>query len=107
MNITIPFSEEMIIAAIYGDKLCTSRREKKGEIGDVFCLVSPRDKTKHLFKIVDIQNHSLAYISDRLYRLEGVETPFEFIELWKSLHRGHYNAGKIMYVHFFKGVINE
>lgn len=99
-EVFIPFSQEMADKAISGNKLCTSRREIKGMIGDTFKI---REKT---FKIVDIEKFKLGFITEKFYKIEGVETPFEFIDLWKSLHRGHYNPESEMYVHFFAVVID-
>jgi hypothetical protein len=96
----IPFSKEMVRAVFCGCKVCTSRREQKGGIGDVFYITSD-DQTRCKFRIVDVQQHTLGFITEKLYLQEGTASPQEFESLWRRLHRGHYDPNKIMYVHWF------
>ena len=100
-DITIPFSWNMARAAIEGYKVCTSRSDQKGEIGDTFFIVHPDAKKTCDFRIIDIKELPLSYITGALYRQEGCKTSREFIDLWKSLHRGHYRPDKEYFVHWF------
>jgi hypothetical protein len=96
--VEIPFSKVMAKAALDGRKVCTSRSEVKGDLGDTFMIEGKE------FRIVDIQRHRLISVTSILFRQEGVNTPEEFEELWKSLHRGHYNGSNMVFVHFFARV---
>ncbi|TSA54938.1 MAG: hypothetical protein D4R45_03245 [Planctomycetaceae bacterium] len=90
-----PFSPAMRDAVLNGKKLCTTRYEKKGEIGDYF----PVDDV--LFQIVDIWHAPLYVVHQLLYRLEGTDSPEAFEKLWRGLHRGHFSTGKEYWIHFF------
>jgi len=81
-----------------GKKCCTTRSKKYGEIGDVFYV------GKGLYKIIEIEPATLGYVTSNYYRQEGCDTTEEFIELWKSLHRGNYSPTKSYFVHFFGNV---
>jgi uncharacterized protein YhfF len=100
-EITIPFSWDMARAAIEGYKVCTSRSDQKGEIGDTFCIIHPDTKKTCDFRIIDIKELPLSHITGALYRQEGCETSDSFIELWKDLHQGHYAQYSEYFVHWF------
>jgi hypothetical protein len=97
-EVTLPFNEEMRRAIREGKKVCTSRSEKKGEIGDWFTLDG------RIFRIVDIQFRMLGWIRDTMYRLEGFDSPEAFETLWRKIHRGHFTEGKVYTVHYFAAV---
>ena len=96
--VEIPFSKVMVKAVLEGRKVCTSRSEVKGDLGDTFMIA---DKE---YRIVDIQRHRLISVTSMLFRQEGTNSPEEFEELWKSLHRGHYNGSAFVQTHFFAAV---
>jgi len=111
-QIEIPFSREMAIAAIDGRKIATTRSEKKGEIGDTFWFEDPRREGEEWmmkyggqFRLIDIRKVDLDFAKHHCYLLEGVETPAEFEEVWRSLHRGHFTIGKTYFIHFFARVV--
>lgn len=56
-----------------GKKICTTRDEQKGEIGDTFIV---RDR---LYRIVGIEYDELEYL-EAWHLLEGFETPEQFID---------------------------
>jgi len=111
-QIEIPFSREMAIAAIDGMKITTTRSEKKGEIGDTFWFEDPRrDNEERMvkyggqFRIIDIHFVGLGTVKSDYFLLEGCASPEEFERVWRSLHRGHFTAKKLYYIHFFARVV--
>ena len=111
--IEIPFSYEMAVAIIDGKKVATTRREAKGQIGDMFLIQDPRydpngwtaERHRHLFRLIEIMNVGLVTARDFYFRLEGFDSPEAFEETWRSLHRGHFTTGKLYYIHFFGRVV--
>ena len=95
IHVSIPFSPPMASAAIEGMKCCTSRSKKYGSPGDFFAINGA------IFRLIDVQLHSLNYIKTRLYRVEGFNSPEAFEHGWRQLHRGHYIPEKTYFVHFF------
>ncbi len=93
--IVIPFSREMGRAILEGRKICTTRKEKMGEVGDYF-IVSGK-----AYRIVWIEWVTLETVRDHLYALEGCGSPAEFEALWKRLHRGHFSGEKVYHLHWF------
>lgn len=71
--INLKFSPEMESLIIQGKKICTTRDEQKGEIGDTFTV---RDR---LYRIVGIEYDEIEYI-EAWHLLEGFETPELFVE---------------------------
>lgn len=106
-NIEIPFSRDMAIAAIDGDKVATTRSEPKGEIGDEFGIRDPRMKGEEYvpaishFRLLEILAVDLITVRDLYFRLEGFDSPAAFEKTWRALHRGHFTTGKLYYMHFF------
>jgi len=111
--IEIPFSYEMAVAIIDGKKVATTRREAKGQIGDVFNIELVRDdvlrgipvKRCLTLRIIEIMAVDLETVRDLYFRLEGFDSPEAFEETWRSLHRGHFTTGKLYYIHFFGRVV--
>lgn len=93
--ISIPFSPEMASAAVDGIKCCTSRSKPYGQAGDIFQVNGAQ------FRLLDVQIHSLNYIRNRLYRVEGFCSPEAFEHTWRQLHRGNYIPEKTYFVHYF------
>ena len=98
-----PFSREMAIAAIGGWKVATTRSEAKGQIGDVFGIISPENRfdTFPTFRILEIMAVDLLTVRDLYFRLEGFDSPEAFEKTWRALHRGHFTPGKLYYMHVF------
>jgi hypothetical protein len=95
-EIDIQFSDEMAEAALNGQKICTTRSERKGEIGDTFQILGAK------FILIDIWPATwITYVRDDLYRLEGCESPEEFERIWRALHRGRFKTNKDYVIHFF------
>lgn len=83
MNKKLPFnkwSEERIAA---GRKWCTSRSK-----------VYSDPRVQWVTKV------PLHIVRDFLYAAEGADSPEEFEQVWRSLHRGHFKEANNVYVHF-------
>ena len=110
-TIEIPFSYEMAVAIIDGEKVATTRREAKGQIGDTFTVEEPRphvraqQRHEPTFRLIEIMNVGLVTARDFYFRLEGFDSPEAFEKTWRSLHRGHFTTGKLYYIHFFGRVV--
>jgi len=101
-QILIPFSREMAIAVMKGEKVATTRSERKGEIGDWFAVLDPDER--HMsgdFNLIEIMAVDLETVAQLYFRLEGFDSPEAFRATWRKLHRGHYTTGKLYYIHFF------
>lgn len=105
-TIEIPFSREMAIAAIDGQKIATTRSERKGEISDTFEITDPR--WTHMpcvrpagFVLIEIMAVDLETVKNLYFRLEGFDSPEAFEKTWRALHRGHFTTGKLYYMHVF------
>ena len=115
-EIDIPFSREMVIAAIEGRKIATTRSEPKGKVGDVFQIENPNFDEDNIidrmwsypratFCLIDIFSVDLTVVKQQYYRLEGFDSPEAFEKTWRALHRGHFTVNKPYYIHFFGRVI--
>ena len=92
--ITLAFAPEMEDAIIAGKKCCTTRREKHGEVGDLFVV---RDR---VYRICHIHHCLLYSARDGYYDAEGFEFPGDFQEFWtKNVER--FDHSKIVHLHFF------
>jgi hypothetical protein len=70
--ITLNFSPEMEELMMQGKKICTTRLEQKGEIGDCFVV---QDR---LYRIVGLESEELAWMS-AYHLLEGFESPEDYL----------------------------
>jgi len=91
--INLKFSPEMEEAVIIGKKCCTTRREQKGDVGDLFIV---RDR---MYRIVGIEDDDLDYIAT-WHQLEGFETPEGFIDTLLEFYPTIV-TGDMLYVHWF------
>lgn len=109
IEIEIPFSREMAIAAIEGKKVATTRSEAKGEIGDTFTIEIVRDdllkgipvKRTGKFHLIEIMAVDLITVKNLYFRLEGFDSPEAFEKTWRALHRGHFTTDKLYFMHIF------
>lgn len=98
VKITLPFTPEMERAAARGDKICTTRLERKGEPGCFFYLDTG------VYFLNDVIDLPLKIIAEKFYRLEGFNSPEEFIAFWDGLDGYPPHADVWMHqfpVHFF------
>jgi len=110
--VTIEFNEWSKMRLLYGSKRATSRRRRKGQVGDVF-IVSfdkgldndcPFSKT---YKIKHIEHVSLGFVADHFYAMEGAMTPGEFIDVWNQIHpRKTFEKNQKVYLHVFDNDTN-
>jgi hypothetical protein len=98
--IKVSFQPEMKEAILSGNKSMTSRTFEMG-VGDVFKLGGQK------FKITKVDQHRLRDVANKYYKQEGVDSPEEFVELWKKIHKGKYNPKQVVYTHTFKPVESE
>ncbi|MCK9592811.1 MAG: ASCH domain-containing protein [Methanoregula sp.] len=92
--ITLRFAPEMEDAILAGKKCCTSRKNKKGEVGDLFVV---KDR---LYRIVHVHHCLLYSVRDAYYDAEGFAYPGDFQEFWIT-HIGKFDPGQIAHLHFF------
>lgn len=94
--INLKFSPEMEELVLQGKKCCTTRDEKKGDVGDVFRV---KDR---LYRIVQVSSYDVSSIA-HLYRLEGFEFIYQFIKAIEEIYPDIYDSGdNVVYVHFFQ-----
>jgi hypothetical protein len=100
------FSKAMKQAVLEGRKSCTTRTERKGEVGDKWPL------GHMILEYTKIERHTLDYVATTLYREEGFQSPDEFRDTWCRLHRmkpSNYPADarywkNTKYTHHFKEI---
>lgn len=102
-EITIPFREDMALAAISGRKICTTRSEKYGDPGDTFEIKLFSFKTK--FVLTRVEKNTLWRVAQFYFYPEGVETTREFIDLWNEIHpRRGFRPEDVRWTHWFEMV---
>lgn len=95
-QVTIPFQEHFQEAMLDGRKQCTARTKPAGTAGDTF------EAFGATFEIRAVVRHALHDVRSFLWRMEGVESPEAFVEVWEGLHRrAGFRPEQQVYVHFF------
>lgn len=94
-EITIPFSDPMEDANRQLIKTCTSRSKRYGNPGDTF------RSGGYIFKLLDVIEFRLSFICERLYRLEGFDSPEAFEIAWRSYHQGQFPHDELRWTHFY------
>lgn len=86
-EISIKFSPYGERAILNGLKVCTTRLERKGEIGDYFKMKIEYDYNILIFNVylIEIKELPLWFVANYLYRLEGFESTEAFIKHWDEL----------------------
>jgi hypothetical protein len=93
--INLKFSPEMEELILQGKKCCTTRDERKGEIGDTFRVGN------RIYRIIQVSSHDVSGIA-HLYRLEGFEFRHHFLKTIEEIYPDIYDSGdNVVYVHFF------
>ena len=96
MRIYIPFGQRWRNIIPNGEKICTSRTKKYGDVGDYF------EEYNCIFEIIHIEKRSLSEVANELYRFEGCDTPSSFIRIWEELHpRKKFVPEQMVFVHWF------
>ena len=91
--IKLKFSPEMEELVLQGKKCCTTRDEKKGEIGDIFRV---KDR---LYRILQVDECDLEYASV-MAPSEGFESDVEFIDTILEIYPELCSCDTV-YIHFF------
>ena len=78
-----------------GKKICTTRRNQHGNVGDVFVIEGVE------FRIRAIHQSYLGTVRDNLYLLEGFPSPNAFQETWEYLYDGSFEDSMIVFSHWF------
>ena len=92
----MPFRAAFESAITTGVKTATSRTKRYGWPGDV--LDTPFGQVL----LTEVYQAQLAWIALQLWREEGCESPKQFEEVWRSLHRGRWDLAKVVWVHRFR-----
>lgn len=102
MKVRLPCLPRWREKMLSGVKVCTSRREQCGDVGDTFVVFGVT------FEITDVVPETLLVVSRDLYIAEGCESPEEFVEVWAQLHpyKG-FVPKQTVYVHWFRKVSKE
>ena len=97
MNIMIPFNEWSKERLKAGKKSCTSRRKPYGKIGDTFEV----DGVTYL--LTDVMQAKLSEVANDWYGFEGCNSPDEFKQIWKLIHRKiGFVPDMVVYLHCFE-----
>ncbi|MDD3492291.1 MAG: hypothetical protein PHZ19_02180 [Candidatus Thermoplasmatota archaeon] len=95
---SIPFNGWSRQALLERGKMCTSRRERKkeyGEVGDYFYVVD-RHRIKAILRL------PLWFVKEFLYQTEGARSPEEFVAVWETIHtKTGYVPEQEVWVYFF------
>lgn len=97
MLVRIPFFDRFRQSMLASVKTMTSRNKKYGSPGDIFKIF------RATFQITKIEHLELGIIAKHYYKEEGVDSPEEFINIWKRLHPGRgWRPDQVVYLHQFK-----
>jgi hypothetical protein len=92
--ITLKFTPEMKELIIKGEKCCTTRDKKKGEVGDIFRVM------ERVYRICQISWCTLRCASREMIESEGFKTESEYISEVEKMYP-YIVESSIVYLHFF------
>lgn len=96
MIVKIPFLARWITLLISGQKICTARTRRFGDVGDEFVAFG------HKFRIESLTQTPLRVVRDTFYEDEGCTTPQEFEEVWCQIHpRAGFREEQLVWLHSF------
>jgi len=99
MKINLPFLPEFEEAMLSGRKRATSRTRKFGNVGDTFVAFGCT------FTIMAVNRLALSNVANIFWRLEGVESPDDFIAIWRRIHpRQGWQPTQNIYFHQFERI---
>jgi hypothetical protein len=91
----LPFRKAFEGAIRAGRKTATSRTERYGQPGE-------RLRTDFgLILLTEVAQMELGEIKRTLWREEGCSNPEHFEGIWRTLHRGTWDARRIVWLHRF------
>lgn len=97
-KVILPFQNRFRDPILSGQKICTSRFRKYGLPGQEFIAFG------HVFKIRKLERWALGDVALQLFRQEGLSSPSEFREIWRTIHPGRNHPSLFVWVHFFEEV---
>jgi hypothetical protein len=77
--VNIPFRARNAALIEAGVKSCTSRHHIKGKTGDFFKV------GLETYVLTKVEQHTLGWVAEYLYREEGFTAPEEFIAEWNAI----------------------
>ncbi len=83
MSERLPFNKWSKERIRQGRKFCTTRTKSYKDDRVKWIAVLP-----------------LGIVRDFLWQVEGADSPEEFVKVWKSIHRGKFEAKRFVYAHF-------
>lgn len=102
-EIEIPFREDMALAVTSGRKVCTTRSDRYGDVGDTFKVRWEAIETRLV--LTHVERKTLSYVATFLHDPEGFETAREFIGIWNEIHpRKGFDPQALKWVHWFERV---
>jgi len=97
MEVKIPFLTFFQSSMVLGQKTCTSRNKKYGDMGDRFWAFGC------YFELTHVEKRTLSYVKIFLWRDEGCKSPSEFKDIWEKLHpKIGFKGEHRVWVHHFK-----
>ncbi len=97
--IVLPFLDRFREPLLSGTKTCTSRRVRLAKEGDEFLAFGV------WFKVVSVEQAALGYVASILFKEEGVDSPADFIEVWRQLHPSNgFKPHQIVWLHRFERI---
>jgi len=97
MKIMIPFNEWSKEQLRAGKKICTCRRKPYGKLGDTF------EVEGILYILTDVVQARLSEVAEYWYDFEGCNSPEEFKQVWKLIHRKiGFIPDMVVYLHCFE-----
>lgn len=63
-------------------------------------FATTRDKIYNDKQVLGVARLPLWFIKEKLWQIEGADSPEEFEKVWRKIHRGQFEADKCYYVHF-------
>lgn len=105
-EIKIPFNKWSKEKLVLRSKIATSRNKTYGYIGDTF-KINLGDSVR-TYRIECVETVSLYFVANYCYKMEGADSPKEFIDIWNSIHwKKKYDPQHRVRLHCFKEVDYE
>jgi len=93
-HINLKFSPEMEELILQGRKICTMRREQKGQIGDTFTIGT------RIYRLVDVHTDRVGLICGWYHKLEGFESEESLLDALCGIYP-YITEYQYLYTHWF------
>lgn len=104
--VEIPFNKWSREKLANRKKIATSRNKTYGYKGDEF-KVNLGDSVR-TYRIVYVETVSLGFVANYCYKLEGADSPEEFIDVWNKIHwKRKYDPEHRIRLHCFEEINKE